>query len=38
MKFLAVGCVFALAAGAAFADHFIIGSKGSSANYPWRGC
>jgi len=38
MKLLAVGCVCALAVGAAFADLFVIGGKSSRADYPWKGC
>jgi hypothetical protein len=38
MRVLVVGCLCAMAVGAAFADHFVIGSKGSMAYYPFRGC
>jgi hypothetical protein len=38
MRVLVVGCLCALAVGAAFADQFVIGSKGSMAYYPFRGC
>jgi hypothetical protein len=38
MRILIVGCLCAMAVGAAFADHFVVGSKGSMAYYPFRGC
>lgn len=38
MKLMMVGCICALAAGAAFADLFVVGGKGTMAYYPWRGC
>ncbi len=38
MRSLAVITICALAAGAAFADHFVIGNKCSMALYPFRGC
>lgn len=38
MRVLVVGCLCAMAVGAAFADHFVIGAKGSRADYPWKGC
>lgn len=38
MRVLVVGCLCAMAVGAAFADYFVVGSKGSMAYYPFRGC
>ncbi len=38
MKAMVVVCVCALAAGTAFADLFVVGSKSGQALYPWRGC
>jgi hypothetical protein len=38
MRILLVGCLCAAAVSAAFADFFVIGSKGTMANYPWYGC
>jgi hypothetical protein len=38
MRTLLIGCLCAAAVGAAFADFFVVGSKGTMAYYPWRGC
>ncbi len=38
MRILLIGCLCAATAGAAFADLFVIGNKGTMAYYPWRGC
>lgn len=38
MRLWLVGGLCAMAAAAAFADLYVIGSESGQALYPWRGC
>ncbi len=38
MRALIIGCLCAAAVGAAFANLYVIGSKSTNADYPWKGC